>query len=112
MIELPMVVQKRQHVLPLLAAIYLALAALTCTNASPRATMLASNSARTTFSDPVDFIGVSFKAGNPLQPHDTLRDTLTSSLDEEALEKDLELLKRTPPDIPLRIVGFTDSRSA
>lgn len=93
-----------------IAATCLIVAISACKHTALQTTNLSLDTERTTFSDPADFVGVSFKTGKPIQSHDTLRDTLTSSLDEEALEKDLELLKRTPPDIPLRIVGFTDSK--
>ena len=61
------------------------------------------------FSDPVDFIGVNFKAARPRQGEVFSVSLLSSSTDEEALKKDLQLLREMPSDIPLRVVGFTDS---
>ncbi|MBX9402510.1 OmpA family protein [Lysobacter sp. BMK333-48F3] len=62
------------------------------------------------FSDPVDFIGVNFKTARPRQGEDFSVALLSSSADREALKQDLHLLGKMPSDIPLRVVGFTDSR--
>lgn len=60
------------------------------------------------FADPGDFWGVNFKTGQPASGK-TLLQAVAGPRDQEALENDLALLKRMPPDIPLRVLGFTDS---
>jgi|SRR5690606_21878708 len=60
------------------------------------------------FSDPGDFWGVNFKPGQPASGK-TLLEAVAGPRDQEALENDLALLKRMPPEIPLRVLGFTDS---
>lgn len=60
------------------------------------------------FSDPGDFWGVNFKPGQP-DSRGTLLEAVAGPRDREALENDLALLKRMPSDIPLRVLGFTDS---
>lgn len=60
------------------------------------------------FADPVDFIGVNFKARHPTQDEE-LKAALSGPGDLKALENDLAVLKKMPADIPLRVVGHTDS---
>lgn len=61
------------------------------------------------FAEPVDFIGVSFKPGHPFQG-EVLTTALSDTNGLEALESDLVLLKKMPINIPLRVVGSTDSK--
>lgn len=60
------------------------------------------------FSDPDDFQGVHFNPGQP-SAGKSLLDALSSAHDQEALLSDLLILKRMPPDVNLRVLGFTDS---
>jgi len=61
------------------------------------------------FAEPGDFWGVNFKSGLPTSD-DSLSAALSGSRDQEALENDLAILKKMPPETPLRVVGFTDSK--
>ncbi|SDY20064.1 OmpA-OmpF porin, OOP family [Lysobacter enzymogenes] len=64
---------------------------------------------RIVFSDPADFIGVTFKAGRPRAGEAPTIEALQSPVDVKALESDLELLKTAPANIALGTAGFTDS---
>ncbi|MFK3648509.1 OmpA family protein [Lysobacter enzymogenes] len=64
---------------------------------------------RATFRDPADFIGVFFKPGLPSSDQGTALNALASPIDEAALRSDLELLKQAPAQIPMRVVGHTDT---
>lgn len=66
------------------------------------------NSGGGEFSDPDDFQGVRFNPGQP-NVDESLLDALSSVRNQEALLSDLSILKRMPPDINLRVLGFTDS---
>ncbi|HEX7801986.1 MAG TPA: OmpA family protein [Pseudoxanthomonas sp.] len=58
--------------------------------------------------DPGDFTGVYFKSGKPASG-DSLDDSLSDFNDQYALDSSLLLLEKMPKDIPLRVLGFTDS---
>ncbi|KAB8164379.1 OmpA family protein [Lysobacter maris] len=88
--------------------VFLAMAVISaCAISSPLQSVPAS-SRQGYFSDPGDFWGVNFKPGQPVSGG-ALLESVAGPCDQDALENDLELLKRMPPDIPLRVLGFTDS---
>ncbi|WP_255323083.1 OmpA family protein [Lysobacter sp. K5869] len=70
---------------------------------------ISDNVHRIYFSDPADFIGITFKAGRPRAGETPSLAALQSPADEAALKSDLELLKAAPTDIALGTAGFADS---
>jgi OOP family OmpA-OmpF porin len=61
------------------------------------------------FAEPADFIGINFKPGRPAEG-ENLTESLTDDGSREALSHDLVLLTSFPAKIPLRVVGYTDSK--
>lgn len=59
--------------------------------------------------EPTDFMGVNFKPGRPAEGEDLIG-SLANDDSREALKYDLALLASFPPKIPLRVVGYTDSK--
>ena len=79
-----------------------------CASSSP-VESAAGDSKQGYFADPSDFWGVNFKPGQPASGK-TLLEAVDGPRDQEAMENDLALLKRMPPEVPLRVLGFTDSK--
>ncbi|MGN7919468.1 OmpA family protein [Lysobacter antibioticus] len=88
--------------------ICLAVATLSACASSSPVESTATDSKQGYFADPGDFWGVNFKPGQPASDK-TLLEAVAGPRDQEALGNDLALLKRMPPEIPLRVLGFTDS---
>ncbi|TAA28066.1 MULTISPECIES: OmpA family protein [Pseudoxanthomonas] len=86
----------------------LAVAAISACASSSHLESTATVSKEGYFADPGDFWGVNFKTGQPASGK-ALLEAVAGPRDQEALENDLALLKRMPPDVPLRVLGFTDS---
>ena len=60
------------------------------------------------FAEPEDFFGVNFKPGLPLA-EGSLMDSLADARSRDALSHDLEIVSSFPPDVPLRVEGYTDT---
>lgn len=58
--------------------------------------------------DALDFWGINFKPGQPLEEQ-SLQQSLATERDQQALRNDLMTLKAMPSDIRLRVLGFTDT---
>jgi len=87
----------------------LVLAAIASCASSPKTDPVVKGGKQGYFVDPGDFWGVNFKQGEPTQAG-SLSLALFGPRDQEALDNDLLLLERMPPEIPLRVVGFADSK--
>jgi hypothetical protein len=59
--------------------------------------------------EPEDFFGVNFKPSLPLA-ESNLIDSLADARSRDALHHDLEIISSFPPEVPLRVEGYTDTK--